>query len=127
MTMGRPSMTPSYSQTPLPSPVDDRYLDAGDQGTQQLEGVISTNEFLHQNMKLVGILWKILLKVYRSEDESPTEESTSGSDGFKAIMELDKSLEEFKSSLPQAFAWSISNPQSSDYSFRRQSNVLHAR
>ena len=127
MTMGRPPMTPSYSHTPLPSPVDDRYLDSGDQGTRQPEGVISTNEFLHQNMRLVGILGKILFKVYHSEDESPTEESSSVSDGFNAIMELDKSLEEFKTSLPPAFAWSSPNHQNSDYSFRRQSNVLHAR
>ncbi|KAJ5775767.1 uncharacterized protein N7511_000778 [Penicillium nucicola] len=97
MTMGRPPMTPNSSHTPLPSPVDDKYLAAE---AQQPEGTISSNQFLHQNMRLIGILWKILLKVYRSEDEGPAEESSSAPEGFKAIMDLDRLLEEFTASLP---------------------------
>lgn len=122
--MGRPPMTPSSSQTPLPSPVDDRYLASG---TQQPEGTISTNQFLHQNMKLIGILWKILLRIYRSDDGNSAEESTSAPESFNAIMDLDRSLEDFKASLPTVFAWGSSNVQNTDHTFRRQSNVLHAR
>lgn len=124
MTMGRPPMTPSSSQTPLPSPVEDKYLASG---TQQPDGTISTNQFLHQNMRLIGILWKILLRIYRSDDGGPSEESTSVPEGFKAIMDLDRLLEDFKASVPPVFAWGSSNFQNSDHTFRRQSNVLHAR
>lgn len=125
--MGRPPMTPNSSHTPLPSPVDDKYLAARDQEAQQPEGTISTNQFLHQNMRLIGILWKVLLKIYRSEDEGSAEESSSVPEGFKAIMDLDRLLEEFKASLPPIFAWDSPSPRNTDRTFRRQSNVLHAR
>ncbi|CAG7928945.1 unnamed protein product [Penicillium olsonii] len=128
MTTGRPPMTHDYSNVPLPSPVDDRYLAASKEGSSQPDGITSKNQFLHQNMKLIGILWKVLLTVYHSGDEptsrqsSPTPESN-----FKAIMELDRSLEEFEYSLPDVFAWKLPNATSPDRRFRRQSNVLHAR
>lgn len=72
-------------------------------------------------MKLIGILWKILLTVYRGEDESPEEEESSRApeSDFKAIMAIDKSLEEFESSLPTVFAWMPLNPLKSDRTFRR--------
>ncbi|CAI7644110.1 unnamed protein product [Penicillium manginii] len=127
MTMGRPPMTPDSSHIPLPSPVDDKHLAAGNQEAQQPKGTISTNQFLHQNMRLIGILWKILLKIYRSEDEGPAEESSSAPEGFKAIMDLDRLLEEFKASLPPIFAWGSPSSQNTEHTFRRQSNVLHAR
>ncbi|KAJ5222793.1 uncharacterized protein N7469_009033 [Penicillium citrinum] len=102
MTMGRPPMTQNFSRVPLPSPVDDRYLSVGRQGAAQPEGTVSTNQFLHENMKLIGILWRILLTVYHSEDESQREEESSPipENDFKAIMAIDKSLEDFESSLP---------------------------
>jgi hypothetical protein len=127
MTMGRPPMTPDSSHIPLPSPVDDKHLAAGNQEAQQPKGTISTNQFLHQNMRLIGILWKILLKIYRSEDEGPAEESSSAPEGFKALMDLDRLLEEFKASLPPIFAWGSPSSQNTEHTFRRQSNVLHAR
>lgn len=127
MTMGRPPMTLNSSYIPLPSPVDDKYLASGNEGAQQPIGTISTNQFLHQNMRLIGILWKILLRIYRNDDEGPTEESTSVPEGFKAVMDLDRLLEEFKASLPPVFAWGSSNLRNADRTFRRQSNVLNAR
>lgn len=128
MTMGRPPMTPDYSRVPLPSPVDDRYLSHGSEGSRQPEGTISTNQFLHENMKLIGILWKVLLKIYHSEDETPEEDrSPTRGNEFKAVMEIDKALEEFESSLPIVFAWKPPNTPSSNPTLRRQSNVLRAR
>lgn len=122
-------MTQNFSRVPLPSPVDDRYLSVGRQGAAQPEGTVSTNQFLHENMKLIGILWRILLTVYHSEDESQREEESSPipENDFKAIMAIDKSLEDFESSLPPVFAWISPNPPNSDRTFRRQSNVLRAR
>lgn len=79
-------------------------------------------------MKLIGILWKVLLKIYHSEDDSSDEEhSPTRGKNFKDVMEIDKALEEFESSLPTVFAWKLPNITSSNRTFRRQSNVLHAR
>ncbi|OQD95699.1 hypothetical protein PENSOL_c019G00914 [Penicillium solitum] len=128
MTMGRPPMTSDHSRVPLPSPVDDKYLSLGHQGSRQPEGTISTNQFLHQNMKLIGILWKVLLKIYHIQDETQEEtRSPVREDEFKAVMEIDKALEEFEISLPVVFAWKPPNTPSSNRTLRRQSNVLHAR
>lgn len=123
-------MTQNCLRVPLLSPVDDKYLSAGRQGTGQPEGTTSTNQFLHQNMKLIGILWKILLTIYHGgEHESPEEEESSPvpENGFKAIMAIDKSLEGFESSFPLVFSWTPRTPPNSDRTFRRQSNVLRAR
>lgn len=126
--MGRPPMTQNFLRVPLPSPVDDKYLSASRQGTGQPEGITSTNEFLYQNMKLIGILWKILLTVYHGEHESPEEEcSPIPENDFKDIIAIDKSLEEFESSLPSVFSWTRPTPPSSDRTFCRLSNVLRAR
>lgn len=126
--MGRPPMSSDHSRVPLPSPIDDKYLSLGHQGSRQPEGTISTNQFLHQNMKLIGILWKVLLKIYHSQDETQEEtDSPAREDEFKAVMEIDKALEEFEFSLPTVFAWKPSNTPSSNRTLRRQSNVLHAR
>ncbi|KAJ5412651.1 uncharacterized protein N7487_007010 [Penicillium crustosum] len=128
MTMGRPPMTPDHSRVPLPSPIDDKYLSLDKQGSQQPEGTISTNQFWHENMKLIGILWKVLLKIYHSEDDSSDEEhSPSRGKNSKDVMEIDKALEEFEASLPAVFAWKLPNITISNRTFRRQSNVLHAR
>ncbi|CAG8929589.1 unnamed protein product [Penicillium salamii] len=128
MTTGRPPMTHNYSRVPLPSPIDDKYLAVSREGRKQPDGIISSNEFLHQNMKLIGILWKVLLTVYHNVDE-PTDEPSSPAPetDFKAIMEIDRSLEDFEESLPDIFTWKLSNAPSPHRTFRRQSNVLHAR
>jgi hypothetical protein len=79
-------------------------------------------------MKLIGILWKVLLKIYHSGDEAPEEEaSTPRGNELEAVMEIDKALEEFESSLPLGFAWKPPNIPSSNRTLRRQSNVLCAR
>ncbi|KAL2866488.1 uncharacterized protein BJX67DRAFT_372467 [Aspergillus lucknowensis] len=129
MTMGRPPMTQNCLRVPLPSPDDDKHLSASRQGTGQPEGTTSTNQFLHQNMKLIGILWKILLTVYHGEQEIPEEVESSPvpENDFKAIMAIDKALEGFEASLPSVFSWTPRAPPNSDRTFRRQSNVLHAR
>lgn len=122
-------MTQNCLRVPLPSPVDDKDLSAGRQGTGQPEETTSTNQFLHQNMKLIGILWKILLAVYHGGHGGPEEEESSPvpENDFKVIMAIDKSLEEFESSLPPVFSWTPRTPPNSDRTFRRQSNVLRAR
>lgn len=128
MTTGRPPMTKDYSKVPLPSPTDDKYLALGKDGIQQPDGVISKNQFLHQNMKLIGILWKVLSTIYHSGDEPPDEQCSLSLEGdFKAMMEIDRSLEEFEAELPTVFTWKQPHPSTLDRTFRRQSNVLHAR
>lgn len=121
-------MTHNYSRVPLPSPIDDKYLAVSKEGTKQPDGIISSNEFLHQNMKLIGILWKVLLTVYHNVDEPADELSSPAPEtDFKAIMEIDRSLEDFEESLPEVFTWKFSNAPRPHRTFRRQSNVLHAR
>lgn len=128
MTTGRPPMTKNYSRLPLPSPTDDKYLSLGKDGSQQPDGVISKNQFLHQNMKLIGILWRVLLTIYHSGDEPPDGQFPLSVEGdFKAMMEIDRSLEEFEAQLPVVFKWDSPHKSTLDRTFRRQSNVLHAR
>lgn len=129
MTMGRPPMTQNSSQVPLPSPVDDQYLSMARNGAEQPEGTVSTNQFFHENMRLIEVLLKILLTIYHSTDNPSGHEAphnTSEND-LMAIMEIDKDLKKFESSVPSAFAWGPRSSPNIDRTFRRQSNVLHAR
>lgn len=129
MTMGRPAMTPNPDKVPLPSPVDDKYLAVGDNGADQPAGMLSGNQFLHENMKLIGILGKILLTVYHSSElGSDVDLPRTPEVDLGAVLEIDRNLEQFESNLPEALRWSGPYSQTGpSFSFRRHSNVLHAR
>ena len=131
MTMGRPSMTRIPCEIPLPSPVDDSCLSAGTQSDAQSQGsAIPYNQFLYENMRLIGILGNILSTIYHSNeagtDKGPLQFPPS--DG-QAVMEIERALEDFQSSLHPGLRWDSNQVWSSPMEpiFKRQSNSLHAR
>lgn len=126
MTMGRPAMTLMSSNVPLPSPTDDEYLTV--EGHQPA-GTVSSNQFLYENMKLIGILGDILSKVYHSAAPGPEAESPRPPADFQAVIDIDGALDEFEASLHPVLDWDPSKALSHDMNplFRRQANVLHAR
>ena len=67
MTMGRLAMIPTPHKVPLLSPIDDKYLAMGNDTFQPVE-TISPNQFLDENMRLIGILGKILSTIYHSTE-----------------------------------------------------------
>ncbi|KAF9892311.1 hypothetical protein FE257_002088 [Aspergillus nanangensis] len=130
MTMGRPAMTSAPSKVPLPSPTDDQYLGMGPHGATQPVGIVSANQFLHENMKLIGILGNILSAVYHSTEPGSEVEIQRPPDvDFQAVMDIDKSLTQFESDLHPALHWDPQRVPTSNINpiFGRQANVLHAR
>lgn len=126
MTMGRPAMTLTSSNVPLPSPTDDEYLAV--EGHQPA-GTVSSNQFLYENMKLIGILGDILSKIYHSTAPGPEAESPRPPADFQAVIDIDGALDEYEASLHPVLHWNPSKALSHDMNplFRRQANVLHAR
>ncbi len=123
-------MTPTPSKVPLPSPIDDKYLSMEGQGEIQSPGAVSPNQFLHENMKLIGILGHILSAVYHSTEPGSEVETQSSSEvDFQALMDIDRALCQFESELHPALHWDPQRVSNGDInpSSKRQGNVLHAR
>lgn len=131
MTMGRPSMTRISCDFPLPSPVDDSCLSAGTEPDAQSEAdAISHNQFLYENMRLIGILGKLLSTVYHSTEPGTDKGHLQPpSWDAQAIMDIERDLENFQSSLHPGLHWDPSQAwtRPTEPIFKRQSNTLHAR
>ncbi|KAL2823559.1 fungal-specific transcription factor domain-containing protein [Aspergillus cavernicola] len=125
MTMGRPAMTSSPDNVPLPSATDDRYLAMADE-VDQPPGQVSPNQFMHENMRLIQILSKILARIYHSTEPIPEPAALRRPDvDLQAIVDIDRDFDDFEASLHSAFQWTTRDPI--DPGSKRQSNVLHAR
>jgi hypothetical protein len=129
MTMGRLAMTPPPYEVPLPSPVDDKYLAMGDD-VEQPSNILSRNQFLYENTRLIRILGKILSTIYHSSEVTVQPETLSTpSLDLQAVLGIDSALDEFQASLHPALHWAFDKERSdnADMTCKRLSNVLHAR
>jgi hypothetical protein len=131
MTMGRPSMTRLPCKIPLPSPVDDSCLAAVTQSDAQSQaGTLSHNQFVYENMRLIGILGSILSTIYHSTEADTSKGSLQlpPSDG-QAVMDIERALEGFQSSLHPGLRWDSNQVRNCtmDPILKRLSNSLHAR
>ncbi|PLB50078.1 hypothetical protein P170DRAFT_445469 [Aspergillus steynii IBT 23096] len=109
MTMGRPAMT-APGDIPLPFLPDDRGGSAVSDEQSQL-----SHQFFQENMRLVGILGRILSTVYRSSELDAQPETDTTVD-FQVIMDIDQALESFESSLHPDLHWKFND------TFNRDSN-----
>ena len=121
MTHGRPSMTSHLAPIPLPYATG--------------EDVPLTMGFYVATIKLYRILDRILSDVYnmwRGRLNEESKRSTRWSEGnFDSLLELERQLQYFKSSLPPYLSWSASSrpectPEESDI-LERQRNILCSR
>ncbi|KAM0277682.1 hypothetical protein ACHAQH_005625 [Verticillium albo-atrum] len=108
----------------VPAAVDDEFIISGsnDETCRQPEGIVSSNLFMVENIRLARILGNILASIY----------GPSSCSDFSALVRLDGLLEDFRASLVDALRWWARDPDlravtSRDFVLRRQSNVLHAR
>ncbi|KAL2851127.1 fungal-specific transcription factor domain-containing protein [Aspergillus pseudoustus] len=129
MTMGRPAMTPSPYRVPLPSPIDDKYLAMGED-VEQPTDIVSGNQFLYENTKLIGILGKVLCTIYHSSEITPDPNTPSRPEvDLQAVLDIDTALDEFEASLHPALHWAFGRrpDDNVDVTCKRLSNVLRAR
>jgi hypothetical protein len=122
-------MTPPPYDVPLPSPVDDEYLAMGED-IDQPSNVLSGNQFLFENTRLIRILGKILSTIYHSSEVTVQPETLSTpSLDLQAVLAIDAALDEFQASLHPALHWAFDKERAdnADVTCKRLSNVLHAR
>ncbi|EAU38806.1 predicted protein [Aspergillus terreus NIH2624] len=106
-------------------------LSAGTEPDAQSEAdAISHNQFLYENMRLIGILGKLLSTVYHSTEPGTDKGHLQPpSWDAQAIMDIERDLENFQSSLHPGLHWDPSQAWTRPIEpiFKRQSNTLHAR
>ncbi|KAI9776645.1 MAG: hypothetical protein M1839_009451 [Geoglossum umbratile] len=141
MTLGRPATTPYRSSVPLPTAIDDEYLEPGAYNCVQPADEFSRLNFFVEAIKLYKILGNILSSVYepwidgagRMGSDPAGFEHLQSSKGFDMIMSLDSALMRFQSEVPallkspnSGVSTSKLNSEDPD-TLKRQANVLHAR
>lgn len=110
MTLGRPAFMRTYSDVPLPSPIDDEYMKPNQEPMDQLDGVFPVMAFTAQNIKLAQILGEILGRIYHpiQRHQMPPEENTSSlgaPDYLHTVGLIDSSMQKFMFSLPKELNW----------------------
>ncbi|RAH47699.1 uncharacterized protein BO95DRAFT_512878 [Aspergillus brunneoviolaceus CBS 621.78] len=128
MTHGRPSMTSHLAFLPLP-----RSLDAS--VSPETEATRSEMSFYVASIQLHQILGKILSDVYNTwnsqSEEDPTPSNLPKDFNVDNVIELEKQLHVYKSTLPSYLDWTV--PRSTyggtepSPTLERQRNVLHVR
>ncbi|PVH91715.1 hypothetical protein DM02DRAFT_576718 [Periconia macrospinosa] len=128
MTLGRPGMLIGDLGRSLPEAVDnDDWVSINGEQSNKA----SIIEFFSEAIKLSQILGRILLNVYRLNDQR--HDKPEGSDGytsFDVLIELDEELSQYANRLPSNLCWTHSNsslPRDSAGILLRQSHVLHVR
>ncbi|KAH6869691.1 fungal-specific transcription factor domain-containing protein [Thelonectria olida] len=134
MTLGRPPSMHIVSDVPLPSAIDDEYLQLHGDSSQQPQGTSCTNLFMVENIKLAKILALILDRIYNPVSwektccGAPRASLTSHHD-FGTLTYLDSLLEDLRDGLPDALRWdhAARGPDGRSPLLKRQSNVIQAR
>ncbi|KAH7556162.1 hypothetical protein BM1_06688 [Bipolaris maydis] len=134
MTLGRRPLLQVTDDVPLPTAVDDEFLDVHGDTCQQPDGVPSHNLFTVENIKLAKLLGTILDTVYFSDSRTTSTGQAHTANAHTlpdigTLIRLDNLLEDFKSNLPEQLNWDRDpeRHQQVDYIYSRQTNVLHAR
>jgi hypothetical protein len=134
MTLGRPPLLQITEEVPLPSAVDDEFIDPAKDVCIQPTDVAARNLFTVENIKLAKILGTILDSIYISEPRAPLNghshvSTAQASSDISVLIRIDNLLEDFKSRLPAQLNWARTAEAlaQTDPVFERLTNVLHAR
>lgn len=129
MTLGRPSSLRTTESVPLPSPVDDEYLDKPREQAVQPSGTISINMFAVQNSKAIKLLSAILDQVYYPLTVGPSHsgQSMPTTESLSATFSLDSQLDDFEKSAIDALTPIDQAAAQNAGVLKRQRNVLHTR
>jgi hypothetical protein len=122
MILGRPPLFRITDDVPLPSSVDDDFIQLTEDTCHQPGGMVSKNLFMVENIKLAKILNTILSRIYTVPSSSPSD--------FGVLVLLDNLLEDFRRSLPAVLSLDTDFMDSEEPISRvlvRQTNVLRAR
>lgn len=128
MTLGRPAMLVATSVRRLPSPLESRDEALVANGEDELFSI----NFLTQTVKLYRIVGRVLLNIYKTNDECQ-EGSVSAEDDKKEelVRGFEDELAQLIDSLPPHLKWKSPPEPSQDVDFgdaaARQSHVLHVR
>lgn len=114
---------PSAVQVPLPSMVDDEFLDSGiGPSAVRPDGRSSIVAFFIKTLELYSIVNDILLELYQPVGD----EESKGIPQLVAVLQLDHRLLHWSQSLPEHLKYS-SSPVNEGLLYQRQRVVLHAR
>jgi len=128
MTLGRPAMLIANSTRSLPSTLDSQAEALVTEGEDSLFSI----DFFTQTIKLYRIVGRILLNIYKTNDESHDGPSpTENHRREDLVRDFEDELAQFNQGIPRRLLW-ISPPEphqesQSNHIATRQSHVLHVR
>lgn len=128
MTLGRPTMLIGQPLHSLPTPVDeDEWVPIED----KQDHTASTIDFFREAILLYRILGRILLSVYKLNDQQTEKpEVSDGYATFDILIEIDNDLSKFACHVPALLSWTRYTDHSDNGHLRvlsLQSHVLHVR
>lgn len=126
MTLGRPAMLLGSKARGLPRP-----LDSGEENLQPTTNDKSTPssiDFFAETVKLYRIVGRVLLNIYRINDEQDERSGTEEGRNEEMTLQLSNELSKFADGLPETLSWKHpkGNHTGADI-LERQSHVLHVR
>lgn len=126
MTLGRPAMLLGSKARGLPKP-----LDSGEESlplTTNDKITPSSIDFFAETVKLYRIVGRVLLNIYRINDEQDERSGTEEERNEETMLQLSNELSKFADGLPETLSWKqpIGDHACSDI-LERQSHVLHVR
>ncbi|UNI24980.1 hypothetical protein JDV02_010693 [Purpureocillium takamizusanense] len=127
MTFGRPSMIASWLpetvQVPVPSMIDDEYLDSrAESSAIRPDGEPSVVAFFVKTIELYDIINDIILELYQSSTDMASKETHH----LVAVLQFDDRLLKWEQSLPEHLQYAHCKGEQ-DLIFERQRIVLRAR
>lgn len=120
MTLGRPAMLLGSKARSLPRPLEEELPTTTDGP--------SSMDFFTETVKLYRIIGRILLNIYRVDEQSDRTETAEEGPDAETTSELDAELTKFTENLPKTLDWR--QPTQDDEAaslFKQQSHVLHVR
>jgi hypothetical protein len=130
--LGRPVMVPHKQSTPLPLPIDDRFLVVDSLVCEQPPGLFSRVEWFIATLKLYELVRKTLNTLYDNvgkdcEDKLADQRQSKRLFQIQSITQIDSELQEFQLRIPVPLRWDIPVPEAQQYQFLREKYLLQAR
>ncbi len=132
MTLGRPILSSREATIPLPSAVDDVYLEDEQGAHTQPKGSYSKNTFLVETIRLYAMCGEVLTQIYKPwQDEMADglERDYSLPDSvLNIVVGVERQLSTFKENLPVPLNWDcVEQHRGESWISERQRNILYTR
>ncbi|KAJ5131927.1 hypothetical protein N7448_006085 [Penicillium atrosanguineum] len=129
--LGRPVIVPHKQCTPLPLPIDDRFLMVDSLVCEQPPGLFSRVEWFIATLKLYELVRKTLNTLYDNvgkdcEDELADQRQNKRLFQIQSITQIDSELQEFQLRIPGPLRWDVPVPEAQQYGFLREKYLLKA-